>query len=116
MKSVLLKGLFWNKESRYLGMDHFKHPPTEARWQAKPCQTSQSFCRRQQQSGFGGWADEKIKLARAAVPLVPSWKQECVTIREIPFNVRYSHTQHLTITHQSPFFSSYAGGLFLFSC
>ena len=48
----------------------FKHPPTEARTKAKPNLASPSFYERQLESGFGGWADEKIKPASAAHPHV----------------------------------------------
>ena len=37
------------------------------------------------ESGFGGWADEKIKIAREAAPLLGRFKK--------------IHPQHLTISH-----------------
>ncbi len=98
MLSVSLKGLKGKTESRHVGMVLFKHPPTEARCKAKPWPTAVPLPERQPESGFGGWVDEKIKLARAAHPHVVSQEHRCVQIQEKPFNMRNSHTQHLTIT------------------
>jgi hypothetical protein len=87
-----------NKESRHVGMVLFKHPPTEAS-EAQPWSTAVSLRERQLESGFGGWVDEKIKLARAAHPHVVSRERGCAQVQENPFNIRNSHTQHLTVTH-----------------
>ncbi len=47
------------------------HPPAEARYQASPGSLGYKII---DESGFGGWADEKIELAREAAPNVESKK------------------------------------------
>ena len=54
------------------------HPPAEAR-----CEAGQGSYESLDESGFGGWADEKIKTVREAVSLLSQKK---------------FHPQHLTIS------------------
>jgi len=56
------------------------HPPAEARYQASPGSLGYKII---DESGFGGWADEKIESVREAAPNVESKK---------------IHPQHLTIS------------------
>ena len=100
MFHAFTKGLLDRLESpSAMALIFFKHPPTEARWMAKPDVITLIRQRRQHQSGFGGWADEKTKLVRAAHPHVVSRERGCAQVQENPFNIRNSHTQHLTVTH-----------------
>jgi hypothetical protein len=55
-------------------------PPAEARYQASPGSLGYKII---DESGFGGWADEKIESVREAAPNVESKK---------------IHPQHLTIS------------------
>ena len=65
------------------------HPPAEARYQASPPDIEQACLGRWSptwydggfnESGFGGWADEKIKNRRVAAPLLlPSKNEAAVT-------------------------------------
>ena len=98
MFQMSMKGLLKKESPSAMAFMFFKHPPTEARIKAKPSLASYSLYERQLESGFGGWADEKIKLARAAHPHVFSETYLCNAIPEKPFKRRNSHTQHLTIT------------------
>ena len=70
MFHMLTRGLIKKESPSAMAFMFFKHPPTEARTLAKPQPASHSFDERQLESGFGGWADEKIKPARAADQLV----------------------------------------------
>ena len=98
MFQMSMKGLLKKESPPAMAFMFFKHPPTEARTKAKPGLASDSFYERQLESGFGGWADEKIKPARAAHPHVFSETCLCDAIPEKPFRRKNSHTQHLTIT------------------
>lgn len=66
MFQMCTRGLLKKESPSAMAFMFFKHPPTEARTLAKPRPASYSFNERQLESGFGGWADEKIKPARAA--------------------------------------------------
>jgi hypothetical protein len=98
MFHLSLKGLLKKESPTAMATLFFKHPPTEARIKAKPSPAFKTLNERQLESGFGGWADEKIKLARAAHPHVFPETGLWHTIQEKPFKLRNSHTQHLTIT------------------
>ena len=84
MSHLSMKGLIKKESPTAMAFMFFKHPPTEARCKAKPGHASVSFNDRQLESGFGGWADEKIKPVRAAHPHVFSETCLCNTIPEKP--------------------------------
>jgi hypothetical protein len=76
------------------------HPPTEARGEARPTRgLSKGTAAHRDESGFGGWGQEKAELRRAAAP--PSLAESIRASRN-----RNLHPQHLTIPPPS------TGGLF----
>ena len=75
------------------------HPPAEARYQASPGALGYKII---DESGFGGWADEKIEPVREAAPnvLLGRLGQNITEFIHRPFSISQekSHPQHLTIS------------------
>jgi hypothetical protein len=79
------------------------HPPAEARCQARPGPSLWAVLYEiLNESGFGGWADEKVEMAREAALYVlldePGQYATEFNQSHLLLSRKISHSQHLTIS------------------